>query len=179
MALQYSMYGGKPGTTYRLVAHYDSIKEMVDAFQKGGSYNTVNYGEYVIIDTIANKNHYNSPQNGIIYRRGLNYLEPFNPNNLNVNSDYSIEKNDKDSSGVERYYDITTDKDGNTNKVFNANKFRLAFNEFVTNPGGGAEYIGQIVGPQGAATELSVVDWQTFLKEYEAGDGKKASSDIN
>ena len=178
MALQYSMYGGKPGTTYRLVAHYDSIKEMVDAFQKGGSYNTVNYGEYVIIDTIVNKNHYNSPQNGIIYRRGLNYLEPFNPNNLNVNSDYSIEKNDKDSSGVERYYDITTDKDGNTNKVFNANKFRLAFNEFVTNPGGGAEYVGQIVGPQGAATELSVVDWKTFLKEYEAGDGKKASSDI-
>lgn len=175
MALQYSFYGGKSGSTYHLVQHFNSIKEMVDAFQKGGSYNTVNYGEYVVIDTIVNDNHYNSPQNGIIYRRGLNYLEAFNPNSADLNDNNTIEKNDKNSDGTEKYFDYSTDIDGNTNKVFNAEKFRTAFNLFVTNPGGGAEYVGQIVGPQGTAPQLSLVNWQTFLKEYESGDGEKYS----
>ena len=51
---------------------------MVDAFQQGGSYNEVNYGEYVIIDTIINKHEPRNFENGIIYRRGLNYQEYFN-----------------------------------------------------------------------------------------------------
>jgi hypothetical protein len=69
---------------------------MVELFQQGGSYNTVNYGEYVVIDTIVNDNHYGNPENGIIYRRGLNYTEIFNPNNLPVNSEGTISKEDLD-----------------------------------------------------------------------------------
>lgn len=42
---------------------------MVSAFQQGNSYKTVNYDEYVIIDT-ENKN---DPDNGRIYRRGYDY----------------------------------------------------------------------------------------------------------
>ena len=42
---------------------------MVAAFSQGGDYKTVNYDEYVLIDT-ENKN---NPDNGKIYRRGYEY----------------------------------------------------------------------------------------------------------
>ena len=60
----YSFYGGKQGRTYDLVAHYDSIKNMVDLFQKGGSYVDANYNEYVIIDTLVRKNEKYNRENG-------------------------------------------------------------------------------------------------------------------
>ena len=47
---------------------------MKQCFEKGGDTTTiVNYGEYVIIDTIFGRNELNSPDNGKIYRRGMNY----------------------------------------------------------------------------------------------------------
>lgn len=49
-------------------------EDMVSCFQKGGeSTNEVNYGEYVIIDTIAGKGEYSNPDNGKIFRRGFEY----------------------------------------------------------------------------------------------------------
>lgn len=103
-----SFYGGKQGITYNIVARYDSVADMVSAFSQGGTYTTVNYGEYVIIDT----NSKNDPQNGLLYRRGFQYSVPYNQND-------------------------------------------------VTDPGGGAIYVGQIVGPQGGNTEVHVKDWGT------------------
>lgn len=93
-----SFYGGKEGRSYHIVHKYSTIKQMVDAFKLGGQYTTVNFGEYVIIDT-ANKQ---DPTNGCLYRRGFDYLQSIN----------------------ETY----TDKE---------------------QPGAGAIYIGQIVGPSG------------------------------
>lgn len=171
----YSFYGGKQGRTYKLVQHYDSIQQMVEYFQQGGSYNTVNYGQYVIIDTIFNNNNYNSPENGIIYRRGLNYAEVFNPNGLNVNENGTISKEDVDQQGNKRYYDVTQDSQGNEIVVFNDEAYRSAFAAFVQNPGGGAEYVGQIVGPQGEAPELSLLDWDAFLQKYQ----DPAAADLN
>lgn len=182
MGLGYGFYGGKSGSTYHLVQHFDSIKAMVDAFQKGGAYNTVNYGEYVIIDTIINDNHYSSRENGIIYRRGLNYLEDFNPNGVLLNDDYSLSTEDKDEKGNKRYYTVTTDQDGNETEVFNADMFKSALRTFILNPGGGAEYIGQIVGPQGESPETEFIDWKSFLTEYTSGDnggGQKGSVEVN
>lgn len=176
--MAYSFYGGKQGRTYRLVEHYDSIQQMVELFQQGGSYNTVNYGEYVIIDTIINENHYNSPENGIIYRRGLNYTEIFNPNNLPLNDNNTISKEDKDENGNSRYYVISQDEDGNQIVDFDEDAYRSAFSAFAQNPGGGAQYVGQIVGPQGEAPELSIVEWDQFLDLYQAqtaADIKKGS----
>lgn len=73
---------------------------MVECFKKGGeSTDIVNYGEYVIIDTMEKSN----PDNGKVYRRGMNY--DYNP---------------------------------------------------TTNPLAGAEYIGQIVGPQGDIPDIHV-----------------------
>lgn len=95
-------------------------------FAKGGATTSeVNYGEYVIIDTIAGLGEYSNPDNGKVYRRGMNY-------------DYNA----------------------------------------VTNPLCGAEYIGQVVGPQGAAPELEMNTVQTILdhtessfREYEPREG--------
>lgn len=82
---------------------------MVQCFEQGGiTTNEVNYGEYVIIDT-ADKN---NPDNGKIYRRGLNYQ-----------------------------YDS------------------------VRNPLAGAEYIGQIVGPEGKASEISIDNFDFIVEE--------------
>lgn len=76
---------------------------MVQCFEQGGiTTNEVNYGEYVIIDTPD----VNNPDNGKIYRRGLDYQKS------------------------------------------------------EDNPLAGAEYIGQVVGPQGETPELSLGDYQ-------------------
>lgn len=64
-----SFYGGRRGASFVIVKRYSTIKEMVDAFQQGGAYKTVNYDEYVLIDTV-NKN---DKDNGKIYRRGYDY----------------------------------------------------------------------------------------------------------
>lgn len=171
----YSFYGGKQGRTYKLVQHYDSIQQMVELFQQGGSYNTVNYDEYVIIDTIVNDNHYGSPENGIIYCRGLDFNEPFNPNGIPLNGNGTVEKEDIDEqTGNKRYYDITYDEQENEIVTFNEERYKSNLSAFVQRPGGGARYVGQIVGPQGQAPELSILEWGDFLEEYES-----ASSDLH
>lgn len=64
-----SFYGGKQGFNFILVKSFLSIKDMEDSFKQGASYTDVNYGEYVIINTIDK----NDKSNGSIYRRGYNY----------------------------------------------------------------------------------------------------------
>lgn len=89
---------------------------MRQCFAKGGaSTSEVNYGEYVIIDTIAGLGEYSNPDNGKVYRRGMNY-------------DYNA----------------------------------------ITNPLCGAEYIGQVLGPQGATPELEMDTVQTVLEHPES-----------
>jgi hypothetical protein len=64
-----SFYGGRRGASFVIVKKYSTIAEMIAAFSQGGAYKTVNYDEYVLIDT-ENKN---NADNGKIYRRGYEY----------------------------------------------------------------------------------------------------------
>ena len=74
---------------------------MMQFFAKGAdTIAEVGYGEYVIIDTIGGLHNYNAIENGIVYRRGMNYQQ-------------------------------------------------LPGIDTIKEPGAGAEYIGQIIGPQG------------------------------
>lgn len=94
---------------------------MKQCFQQGGiTSSAVGYGEYVIIDTIFGLGEYSNPDNGKVYRRGMDY-------------------------------------DG----------------EF-----GGAEYIGQIVGPQGNTPELEMTTVEQIsshtesqVREYDMTEG--------
>lgn len=70
-----SFYGGKEGRSYAIIKHFDSVIDMVNQFKKGAGYTEVSYGEYVIIDTIVNRNNPNDVDNGKIYRRGLNFSD--------------------------------------------------------------------------------------------------------
>ena len=98
----------KDGTILTTYFPYEKAQGMVQCFEQGGvTTNEVNYGEYVIIDTIDK----NNPENGKVYRRGLNYQ--YNP---------------------------------------------------IDNPLAGAEYIGQIVGPEGNTAEISVDNFD-FITE--------------
>lgn len=201
--MAYSFYGGRQGRTYHLVAHYDSIYDMVMLFQQGGSYTDANYNEYVIIDT-PNKG---DRENGIIYRRGLNYQEEFaltDKTTISKNEEvevtlygepgitYSTTSNNNHAlppaagtlsivTKVPKYfeysYTLSTDTNGITNiELSTINELKPAsvnnkdislfehdFMLFCTNPGGGAEYVGQIVGPQGETPAITVQDWTTFL----------------
>ena len=91
------------------------LKEgMYNCFCQGGATTQeVNYGEYVIIDCI------NSPDNGRVYRRGMDY-------------------------GAEYTGD-------------------------AKNPGGGAEYIGQICGPEGKIKDLEIGNYDSskLIGEYD------------
>lgn len=52
----------------------EEAEGMVQCFSQGGlTTSIVNYGEYVIIDTIAGMQEYGHPDNGKIYRRGMEY----------------------------------------------------------------------------------------------------------
>lgn len=205
--MAYSFYGGKEGRTYNLVAHYNSIHDMVDAFSGGGSYTDVGYNEYVIINTYSKSN----KENGIIYRRGLNYQEPFNPNNLDLtNNTIALDdftKNEVILKGVigQQYSSLDPPTEGEIAEVkvpkylhykYTINstaqgpippdvtfvllkeqrfdedetkysKFDKDFSNFVKNPGAGAIYVGQIVGPQGESPEIQMEDWESFERDIE------------
>lgn len=89
-----SFYGGRRGASFIIVKEYESIAAMIECFQQGGAYRTVNYDEYVLINTV----NLNDKDNGKVFRRGYEY----------------------------------------------------------NNEMGGAEYIGQIVGPAGMAPHVEM-----------------------
>lgn len=64
-----SLYGGHEGVSFVIKASFESYQAMVNAFSQGSNYTDVWYGEYCILST-KNKNH---PDNGKIFRRGLDY----------------------------------------------------------------------------------------------------------
>lgn len=66
-----SFYGGKPGVSFIIVKSYLSIEAMKNDFRQGPLFSEVTFGEYVLINT-ENKN---DPDNGKIFRRGLNYTD--------------------------------------------------------------------------------------------------------
>ena len=201
-----SFYGGKQGRTYKITAHYDSIYDMVCAFQQGGSYNDVNYDEYVIIDTIYRKNQKNNAENGIIYRRGYDFSQAFNPSQVPIDTErstlqpnqftetevtlYADELNIEYAEGsmtsgtyavsrkVPKYYAYSYKIiDPNTAEIiigedsFKTEQWNDDWEEFVTHPGGGAIYVGQIVGPQGDSPAIKMLTWDEWREYTEAGDG--------
>lgn len=128
------------------------IKGMVNKFQQGGSYTDVNYGQYVIIDTILNKNHYSDELNGLLYRRGFDYNEA-------ATQATRPRKDDKDQHDNWIYYYHEDPQDPQSQLIFNTPLWTANWRKYVENPGGGAIYIGQIVGPQGDAPELHGIRW--------------------
>lgn len=159
------------------------IKGMVNEFQKGGAYTDANYGQYVIIDTILNQNHKNDDINGIIYRRGFDYTEP-------VISYHRPQKTDQEQrtitdtiNGQEYtytgrlniYHDYKLRLENNQpvpdDQGFNDDRWVASWRKYVLKPGGGAIYVGQIVGPQGDTPEIRGVSWEDFVDINEqAGD---------
>ena len=149
----YSFYGGKEGRTYNLVAHYDSVADMTTLFSQGGSYTDVNYNEYVIIDTIINDNNKTSPENGLLYRRGLNYTEEVKTA-PNIND--------------EKYHEIKTvivDQETTTIEEFKQEVYEADFKNYIKAPGGGAIYVGQIVGPTGDSPSIELLNWSDFINK--------------
>lgn len=136
-----SFYGGKPGISFTIVEQFNSVKDMVNNFKKGGEYTAVNYGEFVIIDTWINLNNKASLENGIIYKRGFDYLQ---------------------EDGTPPNKDDFKDKNGNLNQ----DTYNKAMFKYFMNPGGGAIYVGKIVGPQGESPRLEVLP-ESIVKTYE------------
>lgn len=64
----YSFYGGRQGESFKIVRNFMSVDEMNSRFQEGAAYRDVNYGEYVLI----NSDDVTNPQNGQVYKRGVN-----------------------------------------------------------------------------------------------------------
>ena len=130
--------------------HTTEIKSMVQEFQKGGSYTKVNYGQYVIIDTIKNRNHKSDLENGLLFRRGFDYNQ----------TDY-IEKPDINSE------DFQIEEEGIY--TFDKVKWQAAWSAWVENVGGGAIYVGQIVGPQGDAPQITPIHWEEMQELKQNG----------
>lgn len=111
------------GPTSQQVLDIAYAEGMRQCFEKGGdTTNIVNYGEYVIIDTVDK----NDPDNGKVYRRGMNF-------------DYNAS----------------------------------------TNPLAGAEYIGQIVGPQGVSPEINFDHYEDIIDEYGGAAVQKVYDEAN
>ena len=210
-----SFYGGKQGRSYQIVQHFDSIYDMVQNFEKGNAYADVAFDEYVIIDTILNKNEKSNPENGIIYRRGYNYNEGWSnvpgsiSNNANsisqemttsillpeisTNELYSIVWTTNGMTVTNSAGNIVTNYSTMTTPInvpffynfsykwvteivnnkptsviivqkndFNYDRWNSVWHSYVTQPGGGAIYIGQIVGAQGDSPAIELIDWDTY-----------------
>lgn len=144
-----SFYGGKQGRSYRIVEHYDSVQDMVAKFREGNNYTDVGYGEYVIIDTIINRNSKSDPENGLLYRRGNNFSQPYKESG--PNEVHTAELAYKNA--------INTDNEETARK-----NFINVCKSYFEAPGGGAVYVGQIVGPQGDSPAVKVMSWSDFIE---------------
>lgn len=67
-----SLYGGHEGASFVIKASFSSVDEMKQRFSQGANFTEVWYHEYCLIST-KNKNH---PDNGKVFRRGLDYQNP-------------------------------------------------------------------------------------------------------
>lgn len=81
-----SFYGGREGHSFIIVRNFTSVKEMVENFKLGPSYNEVHFDEYVLINTPNKAN----PENGQIFKRGYDYdgvrkIKTYNPEVKNGN----------------------------------------------------------------------------------------------
>lgn len=196
-----SFYGGKQGRTYNIVQRYDCVylipnnypnrpqelqigdiykdgervycylgkdenqqdkiyelKGMVNQFQKGGAYTEANYGEYVLIDTSLTTGKSNR-ENGLLYRRGFNFLEE--PEDRPKQNDAAYQKT----------VDNVTE--------FDQKKYQAAWINWARNPGGGAIYEGQIVGPEGKVPNVTVENWDAFLQQIDEGQGGYSAISMN
>ena len=201
----YSFYGGKQGRTYRITTHFDSIYDMVQAFNEGGSYTDVNYDEYVIIDTILRKNEKNNAENGIIYRRGYDFSQAFNPEEITLDDHHTLSPNQLTETAqtlyaneynveyeygaltegsisvqtrVPKYYNFSYKIATNdtveiiiNNDDFNTEAWNDDWEKFVTHPGGGAIYVGQIVGPEGDSPAVELIDWDEWRQYVTTEEG--------
>lgn len=179
--MAYSFYGGKEGISFLIKKSYQSIQEMYDCFSQGMSYNEVGFGEFVIIST-RNKADF---ENGSVYRRGFDsgqakadcpdkqtdikakIVEDIdNPNIKTTNPYPNARKYWKD-----RYHLITDPGTGNIivdpNRInervtieFLSTDYEDDVYNYLNNPGGGAKYIGNISGPEGAAAAIELITWK-------------------
>lgn len=88
-----SFYGGRQGRTYNIVARFNSIKDMTTAFAQS-TYTKVNFGQYVMIDTINEPDNYQNDtpwkprwsdrENGAIYRRGFDINRTLASNSTSI-----------------------------------------------------------------------------------------------
>ena len=62
----HSFYGGRRGASFILSGKFNSYQEMINNFKLGNEYSTINFDEYVIIEST-------DADNGEIYRRGYDY----------------------------------------------------------------------------------------------------------
>lgn len=66
-----SLYASRPGASFTIKASFSSYDAMVEKFKQGPNYTDCWYNEYCLLST-SNKNH---PDNGKIFKRGLNYTD--------------------------------------------------------------------------------------------------------
>ena len=83
-----SFYGGPAGRSFMIVKSYSTVQDMVDDFNSTNRTTTegVGFKEYVIINATVE----NSPDDGKIFRRGLNIyssetISAYNPTTDTVN----------------------------------------------------------------------------------------------
>ena len=86
-----SFYGGRQGRTYNIVARFPDISAMTSAFAQS-TYTAVNFGQYVMIDTINKPDDWTGAwtprwtdrQNGAIYRRGFDITNTIAPESTTI-----------------------------------------------------------------------------------------------
>ena len=172
--MAYSFYGGKEGISFVIKDRFDSVAQMTSAFAKGGVYNTVGYGEFVIIDTL-NKNDY---ENGTVYRRGFDYNTPrttYKPERTDTET-ITITQGSLSKTVSNRIYWSDTHTLSKVDGViidtvkkgaFQTEKFLSAANKYIQAPGAGAIYVGRFAGPEGAPPLTELISWDDFVEVYD------------
>lgn len=181
--MAYSFYGGKEGISFLIKETYTSIQNMLDCFSQGMLYNTVGYGEFVIINA-PNKADF---ENGAVYRRGFDYGEigVLRPDKQAIEAKIVYDKDDPTLHTTapyadarkywdDRYHLITVSGQvvvdttvPRTTVEFLKDNFYTDVYNYLKNPGAGAKYIGNLAGPEGAAAALELITWKNASVEID------------
>jgi hypothetical protein len=153
-----SFYGGQDARPFIIKKTFKNILEMTNNFKEGIDYLDVNFEEYVLINT-ENKN---NPDNGKIFKRGydigsdrtISYIKEKGINKTTPTIEYEVE-------GYESGEPYGINKDNGEKIDLDA----VRFEEMSPTPAYGAEYIGTIVGPTGAAPHLKFVGYDEINTE--------------
>lgn len=189
-----SFYGGKEGRTYHIVQRFDCIKintgsipaTTSSAFENGipagvqVSYTSEGVTKYYFtLNEVSNRANFNPSEHyelrGMVdcFAQGGNYTGANYGQYVIIDTGFTTGNSNKENGLLYRrgfdYNQNGTPKPNPPGPGGSQEAYQAAWMNYISHPGGGAIYVGQIQGPIGKTPEIEVVEWDQLISSIEEG----------